>query len=51
MFHVFTLAYPPPLNSYFATLPPPLDDVTFGKMAFRENVRGTWENSELFPSM
>ena len=42
--------------SFLSPIPPPSDDVTFGKMAFRENVRGlgkislgpgTWKN-ELF---
>jgi len=36
---------PPPLKLVFRESPPP-DDVTIGKMAFRENVRGTWKNSE-----
>ena len=45
MFHVFSLAYPP--LTRILRPHPLLDDVTFGKMAFRENVRGTWKNSEL----
>ena len=47
MFDIFSLAYPPPPKSYFANPPP--DDVTFGKMAFRENVGGLRKNSELLP--
>ena len=39
MFHVFAFAYPQLV--FCDPHPLPLDDVTFGKMTFRENVRGT----------
>ena len=38
----------PFLNLYFAKPPTSPDEITFGKMAFRENVRGIWKNSSYF---
>ena len=46
-FMSFLWGTPKPGN---CVLPPPPDDVTFGKMAFRENVQGTWKIPSFFLS-